>query len=1007
MDHRQVRLMKLVLLVSSVASLCVLVAAAYRENFEGQWRVAQRTYKGLLVSTSTDESARRLSESFPIELRQLYLPKLERIDRCTTCHLGVENPAMRDAEEPLRLHPDDLLADHPPDKFGCTICHAGEGRATDKPSAHGWYEDGSAVADVDTPMLRGRAVYTSCGRCHYEIDLYGGETDLFADTGAGEAGSGSGAMAAINEADLTRTLPRATELSQGKRMVVKLGCLGCHKYRGRGGVLGFDLTYVGDKIRHDFDFTYVKGEHTVEQWLYEHFMFPSEVSPGTVMPEMGLSPEEARSLALYMMSLHRKTAPASHTPQPARHSSPQTESPVRGETLYAMFCSACHGPDGRGSTMREGLWPVGADPWGRDMDARNVVIQRRGSLDVMVPSLNHPDTLATVSDDYLRRIIARGRPGTKMIGWSEEGGLSDDEITLLVGFIRGWQSPPPDRASVSASRGDARVGGALYRANCAACHGFSGGGGIGNTLNSPTFLAAASDAFLRDTIAFGRPNTAMPAWRGFDTRELSDLLAFIRGMQPARSDVATAVEMCQGGDTDEVSSKIGRILYNANCVMCHGGDGSGDLGPSLNTQAFLTVVPDEFLVKTMIRGRPGTGMPAWRHLSNADVASIVRFLRGWQRSESKADGSHDDHVSRGDWQTGQHLFAGQCAGCHGTDGEGATGPQLNNPVFAETVTDVMLRAWITDGKEGTPMRGFRKGGQGIAELSERQIEDVIAYVRFLQRQSGEHVTRIAKSPNGRPELGAKVYANSCSSCHGVRGEGASGPALSNPNFLRFASDGFLMATMALGRQGTEMRPVKRGPQSILELSSDEVNNVVAYLRSWETHRPFGSGGSGGDIAHRFVVPWDLAKGKSLFHSYCSGCHGVEGKGLWAPELNNDGFLAAATDGTLQATIVRGRKGTAMRPFGRGGQGVADLSAEDIDDIVAYMRHWSTSAPSPMTISAERPVSMAETSSADAGENGSRSARLADLDTSKNARIHSDGKPADPQVAAVVPHRNGD
>jgi len=993
--------MKVVLLVSSIASFCVLAVAAYRENFEAKWRFTQHTYKGLLVSTSSDDSARRLSESFPIELRQFYLPKLDRIDRCTTCHLGVENPAMRDAAEPLRLHPDNLLADHPPDKFGCTICHAGEGRSTDKPSAHGWYDDGTAVADVDSPMLRGRAVYTSCGRCHYEIDLYGGETDLFANIGEGDAGSDGGLMARINEADLMRTLPRATELSAGKRMVVRLGCLGCHKYRGRGGVLGFDLTYVGDKIRHDFDFGHVKGEHTVEQWLYEHFMFPREVSPGTVMPDMGLSPDEARSLALYMMSLHRKTAPASHTPQPARHSPSQAESTVRGETMYGMFCSACHGPEGHGSTMRAGFWAMDADPWGRDMDARNIVIERRDRYDVMVPSLNHPDTLATVSDDYLRRIIAHGRPGTKMIGWKDEGGLSDDEVTLLVSFIRGWQSPPPDLASVSASDGNVQFGGALYRANCAACHGSNGEGGIGNSLNSPTFLAAASDAFLRDTIAFGRPNTAMPAWRDFSARELSDLLAFIRQLQPARSDVATAVAMCEGNESLDVSAKIGGILYNANCVACHGVDGSGDLGPSLNTQAFLTVVPDDFLVKTIIRGRPGTGMPAWRYLSNADVASIVRFLRGWQRSKTEPDPLGGDRILPGDWDTGRHLFAGQCAGCHGVDGEGATGPQLNNRVFADTATDAMLRAWITYGKEGTAMRGFLKGGQGIAELSARQIEDIIAYVRLLQRQSDEQVTRVAKSPNGRPELGASVYASSCSSCHGVRGEGASGPALSNPNFLRFASDGFLMATMATGRQGTEMRPVKRGAQSILELSSDELNNVVAYLRSWETNPPFGVGS---DIAHRFVIPWNLAKGETLFHSYCSGCHGVDGKGLWAPELNNDGFLAAVTDGTLEATIVRGRRGTAMRPFGRGGQGVADLNSEDIDNIVAYIRHWSVSAPSPMTIPAEQSNRLSATSTADAIENGSRSPQFADLDSLKKTRAHLDGKSAGPQVAAVVPHR---
>jgi cytochrome c553 len=163
-----------------------------------------------------------------------------------------------------------------------------------------------------------------------------------------------------------------------------------------------------------------------------------------------------------------------------------------------------------------------------------------------------------------------------------------------------------------------------------------------------------------------------------------------------------------------------------------------------------------------------------------------------------------------------------------------------------------------------------------------------------------------------------------------------------------------MATMALGRDGTEMRPVKKSPQSILSLSSDQVNDLVAYLRSWELLS------SPMEIPHNFVIPWDLRNGKELYVSNCSGCHGLNGKaelvepGLsaWAPALNNEGFLSAATDGFIQATVIRGRMGTAMQAFGQGSQGLVDLSKEDIDDMVAYIRRWSHQAVSPMTIPAE-------------------------------------------------------
>jgi len=944
MDYRQVNMMKVVLLVSSLASLLLLARAAYEENLTGDWRKAQVTYKKLLLETADGPDAQRAASAFSIEQKQLYLAELGTIDRCTSCHLGVENPAMVNAEPPLAYHSGDLLKNHSPDKFGCTICHEGRGRAVTKASAHGWYDNGKPVPHIDTPMLRGDAVYTSCGRCHEQIDLFGGGDDLFAGANGGEDSDGA-QEEPIRLASLTASLPSATRLARGKALTVKLGCLGCHQYRGRGGSLGPDLTHVGDKIRHGYDFSHVKGEHTVEQWLFEHFKFPKEVSPTTVMPDMSLSDDEARDLSLYMMSLHRKTAPASHMPSPSVEL--VSGDMVNGDKLFSLFCSACHGSDGYGTTMRSGLWPKDADPWGRDWDARSVVVEQRSNIDVLVPSLNHADTLATVSDQYLYNIISHGRPNTKMLAWSEEGGLTSDEVTLLVEHIRDWDEPLPDVAGVSAKFGDARVGGALYRANCSACHGNSGEGGIGNSLNSPTFLAAASDEFLRDTIVHGRPNTAMPAWRGFDGRALSDILAYIRQWQKSRADETEVLSLIDMEDSPQVSVAIGHTLYKANCVMCHGLDGAGDLAPTLNTQAFLSVVGNDYLVDTMVNGRSGTGMPSWRHLSSEDVASLVKYIRTWQRRESKPESFYDEVVAYGDWDAGKQLFVGSCSGCHGVDGVGATGPQLNNTTFLRHASNVMLREWITYGKEGTAMRGFRKGGQGIAELSDRQIEDVVSYLRRLERSGHDEINRVAKSPNGRPELGASIYAANCVGCHGEHGEGASGPALSNPNFLKYASDGFLMATMAMGRTGTEMRPVKRGPQSILGLSSDEINDLVAFLRSWEYENPYLTA-SEAAIPHRFVVPWDLSRGHTLFTSNCSGCHGVEGKGSWAPELNNEGFLASATDGFLEATIVRGRKGTAMRPFGHGAEGLADLSSNDVEDIVAYIRHWSSTTPSPMT-----------------------------------------------------------
>lgn len=67
---------------------------------------------------------------------------IEQVDRCQTCHMGADNANYASAAIPrqFRTHPhrDTLIAAHPIDKFGCTSCHQGQGRATDNLSHSGW-----------------------------------------------------------------------------------------------------------------------------------------------------------------------------------------------------------------------------------------------------------------------------------------------------------------------------------------------------------------------------------------------------------------------------------------------------------------------------------------------------------------------------------------------------------------------------------------------------------------------------------------------------------------------------------------------------------------------------------------------------------------------------------------------------------------------------------------------------------------------------------------------------
>ncbi len=65
-------------------------------------------------------------------------------------------------------------------------------------------------------------------------------------------------------------------------------------------------------------------------------------------------------------------------------------------------------------------------------------------------------------------------------------------------------------------------------------------------------------------------------------------------------------------------------------------------------------------------------------------------------------------------------------------------------------------------------------------------------------------------------------------------------------------------------------------------------------------------------------------GAKLYGRNCAACHGANGEGskgtgvtflrsrdlpIMAPALHNPGFLAAATDAMIKATLLHGRKGT--------------------------------------------------------------------------------------------------
>jgi len=85
------------------------------------------------------------------------------------------------------------------------------------------------------------------------------------------------------------------------------------------------------------------------------------------------------------------------------------------------------------------------------------------------------------------------------------------------------------------------------------------------------------------------------------------------------------------------------------------------------------------------------------------------------------------------------------------------------------------------------------------------------------------------------ESGAKLFDQSCASCHGADGLGGSAPALNSKQFLAKATNSQIETFVSVGVPGTQMSAWSQdfaGP-----LTSEQIKSVATYLRSLEPNAP--------------------------------------------------------------------------------------------------------------------------------------------------------------------------
>jgi cytochrome c551/c552 len=174
------------------------------------------------------EGLKKKTADWDPKIVQINVAEANIVDRCESCHMGAREPlkiteAAMTAKGDKRpdeyaaafvSHPEpELLRIHDPDKFGCSPCHQGNGRATTSvEKAHGNYEHWL------WPLYPKENSQAGCQTCHAaDMVLVSGDTQFHT-------------------------------INDGKDLFRQRGCMGCHRYEGYDKEPE-DLNSIGQQLK--------------------------------------------------------------------------------------------------------------------------------------------------------------------------------------------------------------------------------------------------------------------------------------------------------------------------------------------------------------------------------------------------------------------------------------------------------------------------------------------------------------------------------------------------------------------------------------------------------------------------------------------------------------------------------------------------------------------------------------------------------------------------------------
>ncbi|MDF1597850.1 MAG: c-type cytochrome [Acidimicrobiia bacterium] len=308
--------------------------------------------------------------------------------------------------------------------------------------------------------------------------------------------------------------------------------------------------------------------------------------------------------------------------------------PPDGSALYASKCSACHGSNGG---------------------------------DLVTSTLSHSQLVSATANGT----------GGGMPPFS--GSLTSAEIEAIITFVESIAPPTTTTTAPGTPPPPPPSGAAVYSANCAACHGASGGDLVGRGLTTSQVSAVTKSG-----------TSGMPGFSSkLTTDEITAVSTYVAGLGSA---TPTTTTTAPGSPPPS-----GASVWAESCAACHGASG-GDLVDHALTDSQLRTVTNN--------GRGS--MPGFSgRLSTEQINAVVAYLsalRGDSSTSSADPGGVD----------GTSLYAKYCAACHGADGSGGVG----GPVAGTSLSRSELISVTADGRDSMPAYSGRMTSDEIAAVAD-------------------------------------------------------------------------------------------------------------------------------------------------------------------------------------------------------------------------------------------------------------------------------------------------